>query len=123
MKWLRPLALVAAVVLLGGIAFLGYQYMEQRRTEERSLIFAVPPGSVARIQAGEELELLPSTIRLSLHGKDTLVIRNDDTQSITVGPFLIAPGQRFEQRYYNAGTYDLICTLHSSQRLRVVVEQ
>lgn len=117
---LRNGVLLALVIVVAGA---GYWYLNQRREDERQLIFTVPPGSVARLAAGEELDILPSTIQLSLRGQDTLIIRNDDTETIQVGPFTIAPGQQFQQRYYNPGTYDLVCTLHESERLRVIVER
>jgi hypothetical protein len=116
-------ALVIVALVLIGVAGSGIWYENQRRNAERYLVFTVPPGSVARLAAGEQLEILPQTIELSLRGKDTLVIRNEDAQPIQVGPFRIDPGQQFEQRYYNPGTYELICTLHQSQRLRIVVSR
>lgn len=118
----RVALLILALVAVGG-AVAGIWYENQQRSAERHLVFTVPPGSVARLAAGEQLEILPQTIELSLRGKDTLVIRNDDVQPIQVGPFKIDPGQQFEQRYYNPGTYELICTLHQSQRLRIVVSR
>ncbi len=116
-------ALVILALVAVGVAGSGIWYENQRRSAERYLVFTVPPGSVARLAAGEPLEILPQTIELSLQGKDTLVIRNEDVQSIQVGPFKIDPGQQFEQRYYNPGVYELICTLHQSQRLRIVVSR
>jgi hypothetical protein len=116
-------ALVFLALLAAGIAGTGVWYEHQRRNAERYLVFTVPPGSVARLASGEQLDILPQTIELSLRGKDTLVIRNEDVQPIQVGPFKIDPGQQFEQRYYNPGVYELICTLHQSQRLRIVVSR
>ncbi|MFQ3632434.1 hypothetical protein [Roseiflexus sp.] len=118
----RVALVILALVAISGVG-AGFWYESQRRSAERYLVFVVPLGSVARLAAGEELEILPQTIELSLQGKDTLVIRNEDVQPIQVGPFKIDPGQQFEQRYYNPGTYDLICTLHTSQRLRIVVSR
>lgn len=116
-------ALVILALVAVGVAGSGIWLENQRRSAERYLVFTVPPGSVARLAAGEPLEILPQTIELSLRGRDTLVIRNEDVQSIQVGPFKIDPGQQFEQRYYNPGVYELICTLHQSQRLRIVVSR
>lgn len=115
------IALLALIFIVFGVGIAGAWYGSQRRDAERRLVFTVPNGSVARLAAGEQLDILPSTIQLSLRDQDTLVIRNEDAQPIQVGPFKIAPGQQFEQRYYNPGTYDLMCTLHQSQRLRIVV--
>lgn len=118
----RAALLLLALLVVGG-AGAGFWYGYQRYNDNRYLVFTVPPGSVARLASGEQLDILPQTIELSLRGKDTLVIRNEDVQSIQVGPFKIAPGQQFEQRYYNPGVYELICTVHQSQRLRIVVSR
>ena len=75
---------------------------------------------LARLAAGEQVEVLPQTI--TLRRNDTLVIRNDDTQPVQIGPFPIAPGQRFVQQYVDAGTIDLVCSVHQGERLRIVVE-
>ncbi len=118
----RVALVILALVAISGVG-AGFWYENQQRNASRVLVFTVPPGSVARLAAGEQLEILPQTIELSLRGKDTLVIRNEDVQPIQVGPFKIDPGQQFEQRYYNPGTYELVCTLHESQRLRIVVSR
>jgi len=89
---------------------------------QRQALFSIPPGTAARLAAGETVEVLPSTINLTLNQRDILVIRNDDSVPVQIGPFTIDPGQRFSQRYYNRGTYELMCTIHADQRLRVVVE-
>lgn len=89
---------------------------------ERQLVYSVPPGTAARLAAGEDVAVLPQTIMLTLGRRDVLVIRNDDTEPVQIGPFKIAPGQRFEQQYYNRGTYDLICSIHRGEALRIVVE-
>ncbi|MFN8566873.1 MAG: hypothetical protein U0Z44_04980 [Kouleothrix sp.] len=64
---------------------------------------------------------LPQTINLTLNRQDVLVICNDDSQAVQIGPFKIEPGQRFVQQYYNRGTYELMCTIHVAQRMQVIV--
>jgi plastocyanin len=51
-----------------------------------------------------------------------LIIRNDDAAAVQIGPFPVAPGQGFIQTYHNRGTYELVCSIHEGQRLRIVVE-
>lgn len=118
----RRAALVGGALLLAALAAgLGGWRWSEARQEARQLVFAVPPGAAARLAAGDELAVLPATITLDLDEHDTLVIRNDDSAPVTIGPFRIEPGQRFVQRYVNPGTFDMLCTLHSDQRVRVVV--
>jgi hypothetical protein len=113
-----PSVIALALLALGAAGWWWYR----GRDEARQVVYAVPPGTVARLAAGEELAVLPDQINLTLGARDILVIRNDDTQPVQVGPFKVEPGQRFTQRYYNRGTYDLICSIHRSERLRIVVE-
>lgn len=101
---------------------LGGCSLAEPSAETRQLVFVIPPGTVARQAAGEQVSILPDTITLTLGQRDTLVIRNDDSQPVQIGPFKIAPGQRFEQQYFNRGTFDLVCTLHQTQRLKIVIE-
>lgn len=118
----RRAALVAGAALLIALAAgLGAWRWSEARQEARQLVFSVPPGTAAQLAAGEEVAVLPATIALDLDERDTLIIRNDDTAPVTIGPFKIEPGQRFVQRYVNPGTFDMLCTLHSDQRIRVVV--
>lgn len=109
--WLFVLLLA---LLLGGCA--------NNDAEARKLVFVIPEGTVARQAAGESVNVLPETITLKLGQQDTLVIRNDDSQAVQIGPFKIGPGQRYEQQYYNRGTFDLVCTLHTTQKLKIVIE-
>jgi hypothetical protein len=106
---------------LGGLAALalgaGWWWNAQRG---REVVFAVPAGTAARLEAGEAVQVLPQTIRLRQN--DTLIIRNDDTAMVQIGPFPVAPGQRFVQQYYNRGTYTLVCSFHGGEDLKIVVE-
>ena len=118
----RGRAIVAAALVATIALGLGAWRWQEWRAETRQLVFVIPPGTAARLAAGEEQQVLPQTIELELGGQDTLVIRNDDSAAAVIGPYKIDPGQRFVQRYYNAGTYDMICSLHAGARMRVVVK-
>lgn len=106
-------AILVVALALGGAAWW-YSHQGQE------IVYAIPPGTSVRLAAGEAVEVLPLTIALKQN--DTLIIRNDDTAAVQIGPFPIAPGQRFIQRYTSTGTYDLVCSLHEGQRLQVVVK-
>lgn len=114
----RRLLIVLVLLALGGAGW----WWRYGRDEARQVVYAVPLGTAARLAAGEAVMVLPDQINLVLGTHDILVIRNDDTQPVQIGPFKIAPGQRFTQQYYNRGTYDLICSIHRSERLRIVVD-
>ncbi|MFN3374612.1 MAG: hypothetical protein ACK44M_13710, partial [Chloroflexus sp.] len=67
------------------------------------------------------VNIFPSTIVIDLRYHDTLIIQNNDSVEVTIGPFRIVPGQRFVQRYWNPGTYELICSVHQGEQLRIEV--
>lgn len=112
---------------LGGLALLisvglgGLWLLREARAVSRTYLVRIPPGTAARLAAGEEFEVFPQRIELKLSEHDTLVIRNDDSEALTVGPYRIEPGQRFVQHYEGPGTFDLICSLHGAEGLRIVV--
>jgi anti-sigma factor ChrR (cupin superfamily) len=112
---------LGALMLLIGLGVGGLALLSAARAAERTYMVRVPPGTAARIAAGEEVEVFPRTIRLKLSEHDTLVVRNDDSETVTVGPYHIEPGQRFVQHYDGPGTFDLICSIHGAEGLSIVV--
>jgi plastocyanin len=85
-------------------------------------VYSVPAGTIERLANGEDVAVLPQQIKLTLGVADILVIRNDDTQPMQVGPFKVEPGQSFTQQYYNRGTYALVCSIHRGEQLQIVVD-
>lgn len=112
--------LITALALATAFGVAGW-YWSVQRNAERALVYTIPAGTLARMGAGEHIDVLPDTITLDLDEHNTLVIANQDVAAVTVGPFKIEPGQRFIQRYSNPGTFDLLCTLHGDERVRIVV--
>jgi hypothetical protein len=72
--------------------------------------------------AGENIEVLPSAIHLTIGVKDILVLQNQDDVPQLFGPVLIMPGQTFRLPFARASTYQFACSLHVSGQLDVVVE-
>lgn len=107
----------AIVVLLALVAAAIVFASQWDRPHE--VAYVVPAGTAARIASGETVSVLPSEIQLRTG--DTLVVRNDDTEAVQIGPFRVDPGQRLSHRYRTAGTYDLVCSVHPKEALRIVV--
>jgi hypothetical protein len=116
-KLLAPIAL--ALLLLGG---LGWAALAPVEAASRDELFEIPPGTSARRVAGEELEILPQTIRLQLGINDVLVLRNSDNVPHIFGPTLIGPGQDFRLPFSRASTYSFLCSAHADGQLNVIVE-
>ena len=72
--------------------------------------------------AGDKVEILPNTIRLTLGVKDVLLLRNLDDVPQTFGPALMMPGQSFRLPFEVASDYQFACTAHANGQMTVIVE-
>ena len=113
--------LVAALSLLV-LGPLGWAAMAPINAASREQLFEIPRGTSARRMAGETIEILPQTIRLTLGLKDVLVLRNADNVPHIFGPTLIMPGQGFSLPFATASTYSFQCSAHANGQLSVIVE-
>jgi hypothetical protein len=89
--------------------------------DSRDALVEIPKGTFARRMAGEKLEILPDTIRLTLGLDDVLLLRNLDDVPQVFGPALIMPGQSFRLPFEQASTYSFACTAHASGQMNIVV--
>jgi hypothetical protein len=115
----RRLAAVAAVALLAALAWAALAPIEPDTHDE---LFEIPQGTWARRMAGDKVEILPSTIRLTLGVNDVLHLRNLDDVPQVFGPSLIMPGQSLRLPFEVASTYSFACTAHASGQLDVIVD-
>ena len=88
----------------------------------RDELFEIPSGTYARRMAGDKVEILPDTIRLTLGLNDTLLLSNKDDVPQIFGPTLIMPGQSFRLPFEVASTYSFACTAHASGEMNVIVD-
>jgi plastocyanin len=79
----------------------------------------VPAGTAARIEAGEEVEIMPQALEVSVG--DTLEIRNLDAVAHEVGPYLVGAGETVRQTFTSPGTIEGICTLNPMGEVTIVV--
>ena len=108
----------AVAVLVG----LGWAATAPIVPASREELFAIPPGTYARRMAGDKVEILPDTIRLTLGINDVLHLRNLDEVPQVFGPALIMPGQSFRLPFEVASTYSFACTAHAKGAMSVIVE-
>lgn len=112
-------AALIAVPVLGSLAWAALAPLERGSRDE---LFEIPHGTYARRMAGNKVEILPDTIRLTLGVKDVLLLRNLDEVPQVFGPALIMPGQSFRLPFEQASTYSFACTAHASGQMSVIVE-
>jgi len=120
----RPSVALAVGVPLGLIVslLLAWAAFSPVQPSSREALFEIPSGTFARRMAGDKVEILPDTIRLTLGVNDVLLLRNRDDVPQVFGPALIMPGQSFRLPFEVASTYSFACSAHASGQLSVVVE-
>ena len=114
----RHLSLSLPVLFLPGV--LGWAALAPFDTASREELFEIPPGTSERRLSGEDLEILPQTIRLGVN--DVLALKNSDDAPHIFGPTLIMPGQTFRLPFTQAATYSFMCTAHANGQLNVIIE-
>ena len=119
--YVRQRAFVLVVSLLA-LAPLGWATLAPIEVASHDELFEIPRGTYARRMAGENVDILPQTIRLTLGVNDVLLLRNADDVPHVFGPALIMPGQSFRLPFANASTYSFQCTAHASGQLSVIVD-
>lgn len=104
------------------VGLLGWAAFAPVHVDSREKVFAIPEGTWARRRAGDDVDILPSQIRLTLGLDDVLLLKNRDVVPQTFGPTLLMPGQNFRLPFEVASDYQFACTAHSSGQMTVVVE-
>jgi hypothetical protein len=115
----RFAAAALAVLALGA---LGWAALAPVAAASRDAVYEIPAGTSARRLAGEQRDVFPQTIRLTLGVRDVLVLRNADAVPHVFGPTLILPGQSFRLPFSTASTYSFECTAHPNGGLKVIVQ-
>ena len=115
----RLVAAALSLLVLGVPGWAALAPIEMASHEE---LFEIPRGTSARRMAGDHVEILPQTIRLTLGLNDVLVLRNSDNVPHIFGPTLLRPGQTFRLPFATASTYSFVCTAHPDGGLSVIVQ-
>jgi hypothetical protein len=111
------LSLALLVTVLWG-AFAPMRYAS------RDQLFEIPKGTYDRRMHGEQVEILPALVTLTLGVQDVLLLRNRDRVPQVFGPVLVMPGQEFRLPFEQAGEYQFNCSAHANGQMtvRVVAE-
>lgn len=115
----RLLVAALALALLVGLCWAALAPIERVSREK---LFEIPPQTYARRMAGDHVEILPQTIRLTLGVRDVLVLKNSDSVPHLFGPALIMPNQLFRLHFERASTHDFQCSAHANGQISVIVE-
>ena len=113
----------SVVALIGvAVAAAAWAALTPVETESKEQVYVIPKGTFARRMAGENIDILPSEIHLTIGVNDVLVLRNQDDVPQLFGPVLIMPGQSFRLPFARASRYQFACSLHVNGQLDVVVD-
>jgi len=107
-----------AAGIVAGIVWAALAPITSASSDE---IFEIPKGTWARRMAGNNIDILPSRIHLTLGIKNVLVLKNMDDVPQVFGPALMMPGQTFRLPFAAASSYQFACTAHASGQMTVVV--
>lgn len=118
-SWKLLVVAIVALALSGGV---GWAALAPIDAGSREALYEIPRGTSARRMAGEDLHILPQTIRLTLGVNDVLVLRNADSAPHLFGPTLIMPDQSFRLPFVQASTYNFVCSAHANGQLNIIVE-
>lgn len=90
---------------------------------EHQYVIIIPQGTQAMQLAGMVGEMVfPEEIRLSVRGKNTLIIQNNDLVTHTVGPYTIASGEVIRQTFTAPNKFVGVCTVGMST-VSIIIEE
>lgn len=102
----------AALALAGAAIAVGIALAsEAPRRPGAPQTYVIPPGTGARVRAGEPVDdVLPQTIATGVGV--ALVVENHDVEDHAFGPFELAPGQSWRRQFASPGTYAFTCSIY-----------
>src|SRR5688572_18626401 len=115
-------SVLATQLAAAAVATLMYAALSPIDSVSSERVFEIPNGTWARRMRGENLEILPREIRLTIGVEDVLLLRNLDVVPHMLGPTLVMPGQEFRLPFQRAATYYFACSAHSNGQLTITVD-
>jgi plastocyanin len=82
--------------------------------------YLIPEGTAARIDRGEEVDLVPR--ELTARVGEAIRIVNDDDEGHVVGVFYVGPGESLTKRFTAPGELSGTCTVHSTGEFTLRVD-
>jgi hypothetical protein len=77
--------------------------------------YAIPPGTGARLDQGDPVEILPA--RIDARVGQVIRIVNHDNRGYLLGPFYVGAHETLLQRFTTPGTFKGACAVHPSGRI------
>ncbi|MCB1014649.1 MAG: hypothetical protein KDB10_05980 [Acidimicrobiales bacterium] len=118
----RPTAVAlgaAAVGLATVLVVLGAWLMLRPEAGGEVHVIEIPAGTGARLDAGEDVTLVPRELEISVN--DTVRVVNEDDRTFDVGPFVVLADSTLEHQFERPGRFTGACALHPEDSFTVVV--
>lgn len=112
-------ALTAILVLF--IVLLAPEDKQAGERGGRTHSFVVPAGTGERLDRGENVEIVPRTLEVKVG--DSLIIRNEDSRTHTVGPVVVRAGETAEQNFTRPGVVEGECTVHPEDKFTIRISE
>ena len=114
-RWVPAIAAGALLALAAGFLVVVLTQSPDERIGEYTVV--IPAGTAARVDRGEDVELMPAD--LSLRKGTTFVVVNQDDRLHDVGPFTVRAGETIRHQFRSTGTYIGNCTLRPSGQVQI----
>ena len=110
---------------VGNQEFMSVRQIEEMKNAnaEKELWIVIPQGTQNMLHTGHFDDAFPFDMRLSVSGRNTLVIRNDDITDHTIGPFFIRSGESVRQTFTEPYVYVGLCSISYTDELSIIVEE
>ncbi len=118
----RPVTLAGLAALALVAAALAWAALAPPPAGAHTLTFVIPPGTAARLRAGEPVTVLPSPIHLTVGVRDVLVLTNDDEVTHQLGPIVLGSRQTYRIPFRKPGRFQYACSLHAAGSLSLVID-
>lgn len=108
--------------LLGGLLIAAIPVVVARFVDQPpgdTYTIDIPPGTAAAIAAGQDVDVVPDELDLTL--RDVLIIVNRDSVAHTIGPFEIGPGEQSEHSFNEVAAISAYCSLHPSGSISISI--
>ena len=117
--WGIPILLALVCIVCAVVIGAAATQLLDSDGDPETITYVVPEGTSEKLFFGETVEIMPTEVLLDVG--DTLVIRNEDSQTMAVGPFTVRGGETLEQTFSRPQTLVGECSLSGTGEIRLVV--
>ena len=117
-KWTLALFGLLAALFVGSAVLLSNMIAQPEGVEG---LVVIQPGTAARLDAGEEVAIIPPDLHFQL--RDHLVVDNRDSEAHVVVPFTIGAGERLDEPISRFTSFSGFCTIHPNGSVTINVSR